>query len=261
MKDYVIKTLNKGIAELCLNRPERYNAFDQPRIEALADLLTKLAKDPNVKVIIIRGSGKAFCAGGDLEWVKNHPDGYSSAFHSMAMKYHQAVLEIKNMSKPVIAAINGVAAGGGFSLAMACDFRIMAQNTSLKQGYTSAGLSIDGGGSFTLPRLVGMAKALEIMAFDVPISSKQALDWGLVTKVVEDNKVLPEAREMAGVLMARSSSSFKLSKRLFNKTFNSSFEEQIEEERRFLAESANHRDAIEGLAAFVEKRKPSFSEV
>jgi 2-(1,2-epoxy-1,2-dihydrophenyl)acetyl-CoA isomerase len=167
--------------------------FDLDMIELLARHLIRLAMDDSVSVLLISGEGKAFCSGGDLKWALNFPKGPAVAFHELAARYHQAVLEILRMRQPVVAAVNGIVAGGGFSLALACDFRVMAQSATLRQSYTSNGLCIDGGGTFTLPRLVGLAHALEIVAFDKPISSEQALVWGLVTKVAEDGRVLEEA--------------------------------------------------------------------
>ena len=163
------------------------------------------------------------------------------------------------MSKPVIAAINGIAAGGGFSLALACDFRVMAKSAILKQGYTSNGLSIDGGGSFTLPRLVGLARALEIAAFDKPISADQALTWGLVTKVVEDQRVIEEALNMGRELATISLNSFRVSKNLLTDSFNTTLEAHLDNERNFLSSCAGHPDGKEGILAFKEKRKPLFN--
>jgi 2-(1,2-epoxy-1,2-dihydrophenyl)acetyl-CoA isomerase len=125
--------------------------------------------------------------------VTSFPQGPAGAFHLLAARFHLAVLEIRRMAKPVVAAVNGVAAGGGFSLALACDFRVMAESAVLRQAYTSSGLSIDGGGTFTLPRLVGCARALEIVAFDAPIPAQQAAAWGLATKVVADGAAVDEA--------------------------------------------------------------------
>jgi 2-(1,2-epoxy-1,2-dihydrophenyl)acetyl-CoA isomerase len=152
-----------------------------------------------------------------------------------------------------------VAAGGGFSLALACDFRIMEKSARLSQAYTSSGLCLDGGGSFTLPRLVGYARALEITAFDEPIGSDQALAWGLVTKVVEDGQALTEAADMARILAQKSLNSFAWCKKLITDSFNTSFETQLEKERAALEACADHPDGLEGLAAFSEKRKPNFS--
>jgi 2-(1,2-epoxy-1,2-dihydrophenyl)acetyl-CoA isomerase len=164
------------------------------------------------------------------------------------------------MKKPVIAAINGIAAGAGFSLALACDFRIIEKSAILRQAYTSNGLCIDGGGTFILPRIVGLARSLEIAAFDNPISAHQALEWGLVTKVVDDGKALEESINMLNILAKGSLHSFGWSKKLLTDSFNNSFESHLELEREGLSDCANHSDGQEGLNAFVEKRKPKFSE-
>ena len=260
MSDLVKVNVNDKIAKVVLNRPKAYNAFNLEMVEALARRLIDLAVDNNVLAVVITGEGKAFCAGGDLKWVLETPGDNPAAFHNLAARFHQAILEIQRMRKPVIAAINGIAAGGGFSMALACDFRVMAKSTVLKQGYTSAGLCVDGGGTFTLPRLVGLARALEIVAFDKPISSEKALEWGLATKVVDDGKALEEALSMALELIKGSINSFGWCKDLLTNSFNNSFETHIERERFGLAKCASHPDGIEGLNAFSEKRKPTFNQ-
>ena len=162
------------------------------------------------------------------------------------------------MKKPVIAAINGIAAGAGFSLALACDFRVMDPSAVLTLAYTSIGLSMDGGASFSLPRLVGLARATEIAALDAPIAAEQALAWGLVSRVASAGKALEEAVELAGELAKRSLNSFAWSKQLLNDSFDISLETALERERGALVACADHPDGREGLAAFAEKRSPDF---
>jgi 2-(1,2-epoxy-1,2-dihydrophenyl)acetyl-CoA isomerase len=258
MAQTVCVELDREVATVLLNRPETFNAFDLDMVELLASQLTTLAVDNSVRGIVISGAGKGFCVGGDLRWAHSFPHGPAQAFHTLAARFHQAVLEIRRMSKPVIAAVNGIAAGGGFSLALACDFRVMAKSATLRQAYTSNGLCIDGGGTFMLPRLVGLARALEIAAFDKPISSEQALAWGLATKVVEDGCSVNEATEMAHELASGSLNSFGWSKQLLTDSFNTAFEAQIERERTGLRNCAAHPDGKEGLQAFVDKRRPVF---
>ena len=252
-------TLDRQVAQVVLNRPAAYNAFDYEMISQLGEHMMALAGDKDVRAVVISGNGKAFCAGGDLKWALGNSTRPAAAFHELAGRFHLAILEIRRMPKPVIAAINGVAAGGGFSLALSCDFRIMEKSAILRQAYSSSGLCLDGGGSFTLPRLVGYARALEIAAFDEPIGSDQALAWGLVTKVVEDGQALNEAADMARRLAQISLNSFDRCKKLITDSFNTSFETQLEKEREALEACADHRDGLEGLAAFSEKRKPNFS--
>jgi 2-(1,2-epoxy-1,2-dihydrophenyl)acetyl-CoA isomerase len=259
MQEKIVVGIENRIARVTMNRPEAYNAFDLEAIESFAAHLTSLAGDNAVRAVVITGAGRAFCAGGDLKWARSFTKGPVAGFHHLAGRFHNAVTEIRRMDKPVIAAVNGIAAGGGFSLALACDFRIMARSAVLRQAYTSAGLCINGGGTFTLPRIVGLARALEIASFDRPISSEQALAWGLITRIAEDGKAMEEAVDTALELAATSIHSFGWSKRLLTDSFNTAFEAHIERERRGLCNCADHHDGKEGLRAFVEKRKPAFS--
>jgi len=252
----VMKT--EAIAQITLNRPQAYNAFNYDLVSQLTSRLITLAGDESVRGVVVTGRGRAFCAGGDLKLALGYPASPGAAFHTLASQFHLAVLEIRRMKKPVVAAVNGVAAGGGFSMALACDFRVMDKSAVLRQAYTSNGLCIDGGGTFTLPRLVGYARALEIAAFDEPISADQALSWGLVTKVVEDGQALVEATAMAQQLSRRALNSYAWSKKLITDSYNTSFETQLELERAALEACADHPDGREGLAAFSEKRKPEY---
>jgi 2-(1,2-epoxy-1,2-dihydrophenyl)acetyl-CoA isomerase len=258
MSDFIAMTQDDGIARLILSRPAVFNAFDHDMVERFARHVVMLAVDDNVRGVVISGEGKGFCVGGDLKWISEFPLGPSVAFHELSASFHQAILEIRRMAKPVIAAINGIAAGGGFSLALGCDFRVMARSAILRQAYTSNGLCIDGGGTFMLPRIVGLARALEIAGFDAPISSEQALAWGLATRIVDDGHALEEAVNMAHELSNSSVNSFGWSKQLLTDSFNTAFEAHIERERLGLCSCAEHPDGKEGIQAFVDKRKPTF---
>ena len=258
MPEFIEVKHHENIAEVALNRPETYNAFNLEMVSQLTNHLMTLAKDEGVAGIVIAGKGKAFCAGGDLKFVVESPDSAGSAFHRLAAQFHLAIVEIRRMPKPVVAAIQGAAAGGGFSLSLACDLRVMEKSARLIQAYTSNGLCIDGGGTFTLPRIVGLARALEIAAFDNPISAEQALQWGMVTQVAEDGKAVEEALSMLRRLAQRSVHSFGWTKKLLTDSFATSFESQIEMERVGLCDCAEHPDGREGLNAFVEKRKPKY---
>lgn len=258
MEKPVNLTVSHHIAELVLNKPGAYNAFDLELMTEFAGRLIDVSTDTAVNGVIITGRGRAFCAGGDLAWVSGYSEDYQRAFHTLAAQYHAAILEIRRMAKPVIAAINGPAAGGGFSLALACDFRIMEKSAVLKQAYTSNGLCIDGGGTFTLPRLVGMAKALEIAAFDEAISAPKALEWGLVTQVVADGKSIEKARILLSQITKKPLYAFGMVKNLFNDSFDHSLETTLEKERDGLGRTGNHPDGREGIQAFMEKRNPNF---
>lgn len=247
-----------AITVLVLNRPAAFNALEMELVDALVDRVTALARDERVRGVVITGAGKAFCSGGDLRWMLSHPQGPAGAFHALAARFHLVVLEIRRMAKPVVAAVNGVAAGGGFSFALACDFRVLAESAVLRQAYTSNGLSIDGGGTFALPRLVGYARAMEIAAFDAPISARQALEWGLATKVAADGQAVEEAVALAARIASGSLHSYGLAKRLLGDAFDTPLEAQLERERAALAACGAHPDGQEGMRAFAEKRRPAF---
>jgi 2-(1,2-epoxy-1,2-dihydrophenyl)acetyl-CoA isomerase len=247
-----------SVLQVTLNRPEAFNALNLDMMNRLAEILASAATDRSIKSLLLTGNGKAFCAGGDLKWISQQTQEAGSVLYGLAPQFHLSITEIRRMEKPVVAAINGIAAGGGFSLALACDFRVMAESAILRQAYTSSGLSIDGGGSFALPRLVGLARAMEIMAFDHPISSVQALEWGLVTRVVPDGEAVSAAFAILNDLAKTALHSFAWSKKLMTNSFNNTLETQLEWERQGISECAAHPNGQEGIKAFVEKRKPSF---
>jgi 2-(1,2-epoxy-1,2-dihydrophenyl)acetyl-CoA isomerase len=227
-------------------------------MKQLAETLSFAAADQSIKGVLITGKGKAFCSGGDLKWISQQTEDRGSVLYRLAPQFHLSIVEIRRMEKPVVAAINGIAAGGGFSLALACDFRVMAEFTTLRQAYTSSGLSIDGGGSFALPRLLGLARAMEIMAFDNLITSTQALEWGLVTRVVPSEEVIPQALAMLDELTHTALHSFGWSKKLMTDSFSNNLEAQLELERQGISDCAAHPEGQEGIKAFLEKRKPTF---
>lgn len=259
MNEQIELEMTDGIALMTLNRPEGFNAFDASMIGHLAEKLIGLSSDSEVVGVVLSGAGKAFCAGGDLKWLSTCGTAPGAAFHALAAAYHQAIVEIRRMPKPVVAAIHGLAAGGGFSMALACDFRVMAKSAILRQAYTSNGLSVDGGGTYTLPRLVGLAKAMEIVAFDRPIAAQQALAWGLVTEVVEDGQAVNRAKGMIREIAKLPLSSFQASKKLLTDSFHTPLEHQLEREREFLVWCADHPNGQEGIKAFLEKRKPVYN--
>ena len=257
--DAPILTQQHGtILQITLNRPDAYNALNLDMMNKLSEALSSAATDRSVTGVLLTGNGKAFCAGGDLKWISQQAEEAGSVLYRLAPQFHLSITEIRRMGKPVVAAINGIAAGGGFSLALACDFRVMGHSATLRQAYTSSGLSIDGGGSFALPRLVGLARAMEILAFDQPIPSTQALQWGLVTKVVPDEEVISETLAMLNHLSRTALHSFAWSKKLMLDSFNNTLETQLELERQGISDCAAHPNGQEGIRAFVEKRKPAF---
>jgi len=258
--DDVVLVFREGpLAVMTLNRPERLNAFDGRCVHLMWSRLAGLGRDPGVRAAVLTGAGRAFCAGGDLAaLMQDNPERPGDLFLELAAVFHQFILEIRTIPKPVIAAINGPAAGGGFSIALACDLRLISGSAYLQQAYTSSGLCIDGGGTFSLPRLVGLSRALEIALLDERIPAERALELGLVNRVVPAEQLLSEAKTLAHKLSARAVANLGRVKRLMNLSHDSSLESQLERERHGLSDSANSEEGLEGIRAFLEKRKPVF---
>ncbi|MCC6160487.1 MAG: enoyl-CoA hydratase/isomerase family protein [Deltaproteobacteria bacterium] len=247
------------VAVASFRQPRVFNAFDEATITEMMKIVRALGREPAVRAVVLTGEGKAFCAGGNLRAVvEMNPDRPGEGFYQVAAIFHQCVQEIRTMNKAVVAAINGPAAGGGFSLALACDLRVMAESAFLQQAYTSNGLCIDGAGTFTLPRLVGMAKALEIAILDERIDADTALRLGLVHRIAPDAAVLDEAVALAERASRMPVGAIGRTKRLLNQSFNASLEEQMERARIGLADAANGPEGREGLAAFLEKRPAKY---
>jgi len=257
--DGSVTIIRDGVVSIItLNRPKDFNSFDETMMEQLFGILLDVGNDDSIRGIVLTGAGRAFSAGGNLKYVSAHERGPEFAFRLVAGAFHRAIIEIRRIKKPVVAAINGPAAGGGFSLAMAADFRIMARGAVLKLGYLSAGLCIDGGGTHTLPRLVGAARAMEIAVLDEPISAQEAKDFGLVTMIADDDQVTAEAVALATRIGSGPLFAFGAVKNLITDSFDTPFETQLEKERDLIARSGAHPEGREGMAAFVEKRKPKF---
>lgn len=249
-------------ALITLHRPAVLNAIDMEMATLLKTSLQKASADQRVRTVILTGAGRGFCAGGDLHFaVAANPEQPGDSFLALTQVLHAAIVELRNMGKPVIAAINGPAAGAGFFLALACDLRVMAEGAYLKQSNTSYGLAIPAGGAFLLPRLVGLGRALEIAMIDEPITAARAVELGLVTKVVPDARVLAAAQQVAEQAGRRAGDALARTKQLMNSAFYHTLEEHLHLARQAIAASANSPEGREGVAAFLEKRQPNFAGV
>lgn len=255
-------TTKHGILTITLNRPAVLNAIDMEMAEALREQLKRAATNSDIRALMISGKGRAFCAGGDLKFaLQAHPEQPGNSFLALTTVLHECVELIRSMDKPVVAAINGPAAGAGLFLALACDLRIMSNHAYLKQSNTSYGLSLPAGGTFFLPRLLGMGRALEMVMLDQPMDAYTAQRMGMVTKVVPDVSLKVEAELMAFQLTQRPIKALGKVKRLMNESFDRNLNEQLAAEQEAIVESANHAEGREGLAAFVEKRKTEFANL
>ena len=234
--------------------------MDLEMVKTLHQLLKQAATDASVRTIILTGRGRAFCAGGDLKFaLQANPLQPGDSFLALTAILHECIELIRTMAKPVMAVINGPAAGAGLFLALACDVRLMAETAYLKQSNTSFGLSLPAGGTFFLPRLLGMGRALEMVLLDQPVDAATAHTLGLVTEVVEDHSLDARANILAEQLVQKPMHTLGQVKQLMNASFTRSLPEQLLAEQQAIAQSANHAEGREGLSAFVEKRQPVFT--
>jgi 2-(1,2-epoxy-1,2-dihydrophenyl)acetyl-CoA isomerase len=245
------------VAVLRLNRPDVFNAADIGLFEDLIKALEACAVDDEVKVIIITGEGKAFCAGGDLAMFNDFPDP-GEGIRQLTKRFHFVISGIRRIPKPVIAMINGTVAGGGFSLAVACDLRICASSVKFRQAYTSSGLAPDGAWTLLVPLLIGFGKASELAYLDPVFDAKEALAMGLVNKLVEDSELQQTTRQIALQLARGATLSYAIVKENFNDALLGLLERTLEIERKGIIRAGKTTDAREGIAAFLERRKPNF---
>ena len=245
------------VAVLRLNRPAAFNAADIGLFEDLIKALEACAVDDEIKVVIITGEGKAFCAGGDLAMFRTFPDP-GEGIRQLTKRFHFVITGIRRIPKPVIAMINGTAAGGGFSLAVACDLRICAASAKFRQAYTTSGLAPDGAWTLLVPLLIGFGKASELAYLDPVFDAKEALAMGLVNKVVEDGELQQATRQIALQLARGATQSYAIVKKNFNDAILGLLERTLENEREGIIRAGKTRDAGEGIAAFLERRRPVF---
>lgn len=249
------------VATITLNRPDVLNAFNNQLTADLSDALKTAGKDPEVRVVVITGAGRAFSSGQDLSDLKEkYVPGYVPELGvDLRKRYNPIIKRIREMHKPVIAAVNGVAAGAGCSLALACDMRIASEDAAFIEVFINVGLIPDSGSTYTLPRLVGLGKAMELCMTGEKIDAAEAHRIGLVNRVVPADELPDATAKLAGKLAKLPGKGLALTKRLLNASLDNDLNEQLEMEA-FMQETAGKTaDHIEGVSAFLEKRKPTFT--
>jgi 2-(1,2-epoxy-1,2-dihydrophenyl)acetyl-CoA isomerase len=247
-------TRDGAVQTILLNRPEVLNAFNRALHAGLRDAL-KEARDPEVRAVVLTGAGRGFSAGQDLTEFSETGD----VAEALRSSYHPNVLAIRALEKPVIAAINGVCAGAGLSLACVCDIRIAADNAMFVPGFIGIGLVPDAGGTFFLNRLLGASRAFEWMTSNRRLTAAEAHAWGLVSEVVEADSLNARAAELAGLYASRPTRGIGMTKRLFDHATTATLEEQLEMEAQLQSAATATEDFREGVAAFLEKREPKFT--
>jgi 2-(1,2-epoxy-1,2-dihydrophenyl)acetyl-CoA isomerase len=252
----IIVTILNGVCELKLNRPSVYNSFNQAMAFSLQKALDFAELNEEVRAIVITGEGKAFCAGQDLAEAMD-PEG--PALQSIVKDHYNPIIErIRAIEKPIIAAVNGVAAGAGANIALACDITIAKKSASFIQAFSKIGLIPDSGGTFFLPRIVGSQKALALMMTGDKISAEQADAMNMIYKAVEDDAFEAEVKSFSETIAALPTRGLGLTKKAVNASFNNTLTQQLALEEELQTEAGQTYDFREGVNAFLEKRKPEF---
>lgn len=245
-----------GVATLTLNRPEVYNALNDGITYELQDALKIVSKDDAIRVIVLTGAGKAFCSGQDLKAASGQEK--RSFMQSLHKRYNPIISAMRSMPKPIICRLNGVAAGAGCSLALACDMIVASEEATLIEVFINIGLVPDSGSSYFLPRLVGMAKAFELCSMGSRVKAVEALQLGLVNKVVAADQLDHAVKEYTDYFAQAPTKSIGLIKRMLNKSTTSTLDEMLEYEAYCQEIAGTSQDYKEGVTAFLEKRKAAF---
>jgi len=247
-----------NVAHLTLNRPDAANSINEDMGKDLMHAALRCDEDPEIRAVLISGAGKIFSGGGDLKDFISKGDQLPYHIKEITTYLHAAISRLTRMDAPVIAAVHGAVAGAGMSIAIACDIVVAAETTRFMVAYTRAGLVPDGSSTYFLPRIVGLKRALELTLTNRMFSAQEALQWGLVTRVVPDNELLAQARAIAVQLAAGPTRAYGISKRLLHSGWMETLETQMENESQAIANSARTLDAREGITAFLEKRPPKY---
>ena len=249
-------SIDNGVAKIILNRPDKFNSFNREMALELQDRLDECAANKEVRAILLTGSGKAFCAGQDLGEAVD--DNGISITRIVQEHYNPIILKIRKIEKPVIAAVNGVAAGAGANIALACDICVSSKSAAFIQAFSKIGLIPDSAGTFFLPRLVGLQKASALMMTGDKVSGDDAVAIGMIYRSFDDATFAEESNKLAAKMAAMPTFGLGMTKRLLNETFSNNLEEQLEREGILQTQCSESHDYNEGVSAFLEKRKPVF---
>lgn len=241
---------------LTFNRPDVFNSFNKELAMAVQKALDDYAKDPEVRAIMLTGNGKAFCAGQDLQ--EAIADNGLEIKQIVDEHYNPIIRQLRSIEKPIIAAVNGVAAGAGANIALACDVVVATESASFIQAFSKIGLVPDSGGTFTLPRIIGFGKASALMMLGDKVSAEEAERMGMIYKVVSDDKFAEEAEGVAQKLAKMPTKGLAYTKHLLNQSFTNDLDQQLELEKEWQFKATETYDYKEGVNAFIEKRKPEF---
>ena len=253
----LIFEISDGVGVITMNRPDAGNSMNLAFMQEFQAVVSHCYSDETVRAVVITANGKLFSGGGDLQEFNAQED-LAGYLRGMTFTLHNAMTMLLTMDAPVIAAVNGTAGGAGFSLACCCDLIYAADHAKFTMAYTLAGLSPDGSSTFTLPRIVGERRALELALTNRRLTALEALDWGIVTQVLPADEVVEEAMKVARQLASGPTLAYGTAKRLIRSSLNHSAETQMEAEAVGIMKMARTHDGQEGVAAFMEKRRPTY---
>jgi 2-(1,2-epoxy-1,2-dihydrophenyl)acetyl-CoA isomerase len=248
-----------GIARITLNRPEALNTINRELSLDLMHAILECDEDPKIRALVLSGNGRLFCAGGDLKTFTSQGERLPYYIKEVTTYLHGALSRLTRMNSPVIAAVHGSAVGAGLSIALACDIVIAAETAFFNVAYTRVGLTPDGSMSYFLPRLIGLKRALELTLTNRVLSAQEALDWGLITRVVPEGELLSQATACAAQLAAGVPKATGAAKRMMHVGLKETLETQMENESQTIANMARTSDTREAIKAFIEKRIPKFT--
>lgn len=255
----VLSETDGGVGRLTLNRPDVLNSVNRRMAIELREAIEAAGADAKIRAVLLTGSGRAFCAGQDLSEATPLPGSDPDLAEIVRNSYNPVIRAIRKLEKPVVCAVNGVAAGAGANLALACDIVLASSSASFIQSFAKVGLIPDSGGTFFLPRLVGLARATALAMLGEKISAQQALEFGMIYRVCEPDELVPASLEIARTLSAMPTRALGLTKRGFNQSFANDLDSQLDAEEKLQGMAGRTADFREGVAAFLEKRKPSFT--
>lgn len=255
----LIYAVKDRVATITMNRPDRYNALSLRMMQEFLEVVMACDEDREVRAVILTGAGPAFCSGGDVKEFVESLESLPLHLKRLTTSFHSAISRISRMPKPVIAAVNGIAAGAGMSLTLACDLVVAAESARFTMAYSRIGATPDGSSTYFLPRLVGMRRALELTYTNRVLTAREAEAWGLVNRVVQDAEFPVAVNALATELATGPTLAFGRAKRLIMMSQHESLETQMENETELIALSGKTADFREGVKAFVEKRKPRFT--